>query len=55
MAQRVKDPDVVSVRMRVRSLASLGGLSIQCYRKLQCKWQMWLGSSVAEAVAVAMV
>ena len=41
------------MRMWVRSLASLSGLRIQHGGKLQCRWQMWLGSGVAGAVAVA--
>ena len=37
---------VVSVRLQVRSLASLSGLRIQRCCKLQCRSQMWLGSDV---------
>ena len=37
--------------MRVRSLSSLSGLRIQCYRELWCRSQTWLGSWVAVAVA----
>ena len=41
------------MRMQVRSLALLSGLRIQHCHKLQHRLQMWLGSSVAVAVAVA--
>ena len=41
------------MRTWVRSLASLSGLRIQCYRELQCRLQMHLGSCVTVAVAVA--
>ena len=34
----------------VPSLALLSGLRIRCYCELWCRWQMWLGSSVAVAV-----
>ena len=50
MAQQ-KQTQLVSVRMQVRSLASLSGLRIQHYHELWCKSQMWLGSQVAMAVA----
>ena len=36
--------------MRVPSLASLSGLSIQHYRELWCRSQMWLKSHIAVAV-----
>ena len=51
MAQRVKD--IVSVRMQVRSLASLSRLRIQHYHKLQCRLQMQLIPTVTVAQAVA--
>ena len=41
---------LVSMRMQIRSLASLSGLRIRRYRKLQCRLQMRLGSGVAVAV-----
>ena len=50
LAQWVKNP-TVSMRMWVRSLASLSGLSIECCCKLQSKSQLRLGSYVAVAVA----
>ena len=40
-----------TMRLRVRSLASLGGLRIWCCRELWCRSQMPLGSCVAVAVA----
>ena len=45
-------PDVVSVRMRVQSLASLSGLRIECSccHKMPHRSQMWLRSGVAMAV-----
>ena len=43
----------VSMRTWVQSLASLGGLRIWRCRELWCRSQMWLGSCVAVAVAVA--
>ena len=52
MAQQVKDPSVVSVRMWIQSLASFSGLRIlHCYR-LQHRSQMQFGSCVAMAVGV---
>ena len=36
------EPNIFSVRMQVQSLASLDGLSIQSFCKLQCKSKMWL-------------
>ena len=36
--------------MRVRSLASLSGLRIQCCLELWCRSKTWLGPSVAVAV-----
>ena len=41
---------LVSVRMWVRSLASLSGLRIHHCHKLQCRWQMWLRSFITVAV-----
>ena len=38
--------------MWVQSLASLSGLRIWHYHKLWYRWQKWLGSHVAVAVAV---
>ena len=43
---------LVSMRMRVPSLASLNGLRTQHCYKLQGPSQMWLRSGVALAVAV---
>ena len=51
VAQQVKEPSVISVRMQVQSLASLSGLGIQCCHKLWHRLQMWLGSSVVMVVA----
>ena len=51
MAQWIKEPDLVSLRMQVRSLDLLIGLRIQNCRKLQCKSKMRLGSGVAVAEA----
>ena len=42
-----------TMRFRVRSLASLSGLRIQCCYELRCRSQMPLGSHVAVAVALA--
>ena len=42
-----------TMRLQVRSLASLRGLRIQRCRELGCRLQMWLGSGVAVAVASA--
>ena len=50
VAQLVKNTDIVSASMQVRSLASLRGLRIQCCLKLQCGSQMQLRSGVAVAV-----
>ena len=44
---------VGTMRLRVRSLASLSGLRIRRYQELWCKLQMRLGSGIAVAVAVA--
>ena len=46
-------PDVVSVRIWVQSLDSLRGLRIWRCHELSCRWQMWLGSCIAVAVAKA--
>ena len=43
------------MRLRVQSLALLSGLRIRCCCELWCRSQMWLGSRVAVAVAVAVV
>ena len=43
------------MRTRVRSLASLSGLRIRRCQDLWCRSQMWLGSDVAVAAAVAPV
>ena len=49
MAQRVKN--LTSIHEdRVQSLASLNGLRIWSFHKLQCGEQMRLGSSIAVAV-----
>ena len=42
-----------TMRLWVRSLASLSGLRIRCCRELWCRLKMLLGSRVAVAVAVA--
>ena len=44
-----------TMRLQVRSLASLNGLRIWCYHELWCRLQMQLRSSMAVAVAVAVV
>ena len=41
------------MRLRVRSLPLLSGLTIRRCRELWCRLQMWLGSRVAVAVATA--
>ena len=41
-----------SMRTRVRSLASLSGLRIQCCHELRCRVQTHLGSGVAVAVGL---
>ena len=41
---------LVSMGMRVRSLASLSGLGMQRCCELCCRSQMWLGSCMAVAV-----
>ena len=46
--KRVKDP-TLSLGIWVWSLALLGELRIWHFRKLQCRFQMWLRSSVARA------
>ena len=45
-----QEPDTVSVKTQVQSLASLGGLRIQHCHELQHKLQMQLSSGVAVAV-----
>ena len=42
---------LASMRMQIRSLASVSGLRIQRCRELWCRWQMQLGSPIAVAVA----
>ena len=42
-----------TMRLRVRSLALLSGLTIRRCRELWCRLKMWLGSSVAVAVVQA--
>ena len=42
-----------TMKMRVQSLASLGGLGTQCCRELWCRSQTWLRSGVAVAVVQA--
>ena len=49
MGQR-KQIQLVSMRMRVRSLASLSGLRIRRYHKLWWRLQARLGSRIAVAV-----
>ena len=39
-----------TMRLRVRSLASLSGLRIQRCHELWCWWQTWLGSGLAVAL-----
>ena len=46
-----KQTQLVSMRMQVRSLASLSGLGIRHFHELWCRSQMQLGSGVAVAVA----
>ena len=50
MAQQVKDLDIVYMRTRVWSLASLSGLKIRHCHELWCRLQMRLGSGVSVAV-----
>ena len=50
VAQQVKNPDILSMRMQVQSLALLSRLRIQCCRKLQSRLKMQLRSSIAVAV-----
>ena len=49
MAQQ-KQIQLGTMRMRVRSLASLRGLRIQRCHELWCRWQTWPGSHVTVAV-----
>ena len=44
---------LASMRMQVRSMASLSGLRNQCCLELWCGSQMWLGSGIFVAVAEA--
>ena len=44
---------LLSMRMWVRSTASLSGLRIRCCRELQCRSKMWLGAGIAVAVVLA--
>ena len=53
MVAQQKQNQLVSTRMRVRSLASLSGLKIQRCRELWCRLQRWLGSGIAVAVVSA--
>ena len=39
------------MRMKVQSLALLGGLKVWRYHELWCRLQMWLGFGIAVAVA----
>ena len=48
-----KETQLVSMRMWVRSLASLGGLRIWCCQDLWCRSQMWLGFHIAVTVVLA--
>ena len=41
---------LVSMRSRIRSLASFSGLRIQCCHELWCRSQIWLGSCVTVSV-----
>ena len=45
-----KQIQLVTMRLRVQSLASLSGLRIQCCPELWCRSQTQLGSDVAVAV-----
>ena len=45
-----KQIQLVSMRMRVQSLASLSELRIRCCRELWCRLEMQLGSQVAVAL-----
>ena len=42
---------LVSVKMQVQSLASLNGLRVQCFCKLNCRSQVWFRFGIAVAVA----
>ena len=48
-----KQIQLVSIRMRVRSLASINGLRIHRCHELWCRSKTWLRSCVAVAVAYA--
>ena len=52
MAQR-KRIQLVTVRLWVRSMASLSGLRIRCHCELWCRLQMQLGSGIVMAVVQA--
>ena len=52
MVQR-KRIRLATMRLRVQSLASIGGLKIWCCHELWCRSQTWLGSGVAVAVVQA--
>ena len=47
------EPDIVSMRIHVQSLALFSGLRIWHCHKMQCSSQMWFGSGVALAVVQA--
>ena len=50
MAQQ-KRIQLGTMRLRVRSLASLSGIRIQCCPELWCRSQTRLGSAIAVALA----
>ena len=52
MAQQ-KQIRLETMRLWVRSLASLSGIRIQRYHELWCRSQMWLRSDVVVAVVEA--
>ena len=47
---RGKQIQLGTLRLQVRSLASLNGLRIQRCRELWCTLQTWLGSGIAVAL-----
>ena len=51
VAQWAKNPDIVSARMRIQSLALLSGFRIRCCHELWYRSQIRLRSDVAVAVA----
>ena len=53
VVEQQKHSQLVSMRMRVRSLISLRGSRILHCPELWCRSQMWLGSHIALAVASA--